>query len=195
MIERSPAIIAWKLPLYGVDPRGTTTLTSGGGGTAKYAGRPEGDPADDLRPPRRRQHRCPGGQYGYARLDPRSVVGADWSLWRVPAKSGTTGAAGPWTGGGDFTTHGPGTANPSPWNWSPKAMSTGGPDNRVVLVDPTSSWTYDLGGSLTSVAAVARQSDGAVIVYARGGDGALWSIRYRYPSDRGSWTSLGGSIR
>jgi hypothetical protein len=124
-----------------------------------------------------------------------TVVGADWSLWRVPAKSGTTGAAGPWTGGGDFTTHGPGTANPSPWNWSPKAMSTGGPDNRVVLVDPTSSWTYDLGGSLTSVAAVARQSDGAVIVYARGGDGALWSIRYRYPSDRGSWTSLGGSIR
>jgi hypothetical protein len=30
-------IIAWKLALYGVDPNGTTVLTSGGGGTAKYA--------------------------------------------------------------------------------------------------------------------------------------------------------------
>ena len=123
-----------------------------------------------------------------------TIVGADWSLWRVPAKSGTTGAAGPWVGGGAFTTHGPGTANPSSWNWSPKALSTGDVDNGVVLVDPGSSWTYDLGGSLTSVAAVARQPDGAVIVYARGGDGALWSIRYRYPSDMGAWTSLGGRI-
>ena len=61
-------------------------------------------------------------------------------------------------------------------------------------MDPGSSWTYDLGGSLTSVAAVARQPDGAVLVYARGGDGALWSIRYRYPADMGAWTSLGGRI-
>jgi len=44
------------------------------------------------------------------------------------------------------------------------------------------------------VAAIARQPDGAVLVYARGGDGALWSIRYRYPADMGAWTSLGGRI-
>jgi uncharacterized protein with LGFP repeats len=31
------AIIAWKFSLYGINPRGSTTLTSGGGGTSKYA--------------------------------------------------------------------------------------------------------------------------------------------------------------
>lgn len=123
-----------------------------------------------------------------------TIVGSDRNLWRVPAMSGASGAAGPWVGGGNFTTHGPGTANSSRWNWSPKALSIGDIENGLTLVDPGSSWTYNLGGTLTSVAAVARQSDGAVIVYARGGDGALWSIRYRWPSDVGAWTSLGGRI-
>src|SRR3712207_673322 len=30
-------IIAWKFSLYGVDPRGSTQLASGGGGTSRYA--------------------------------------------------------------------------------------------------------------------------------------------------------------
>ena len=38
MIDSVAAIIAWKFSLYGVDPRGTTTLVSGGGGTARSAG-------------------------------------------------------------------------------------------------------------------------------------------------------------
>jgi hypothetical protein len=37
MIDTVAAVIAWKFSLYGVDPKGTTTLTSGGGGTSKYA--------------------------------------------------------------------------------------------------------------------------------------------------------------
>ena len=37
MLEGVAQVIAWKLSLYGVDPRGTTRLVSGGGGTAKYA--------------------------------------------------------------------------------------------------------------------------------------------------------------
>nr|WP_220035785.1 N-acetylmuramoyl-L-alanine amidase [Modestobacter versicolor] len=36
MLDSVAAIIAWKLSLYGVDPKGTTQLTSGGGGTSKY---------------------------------------------------------------------------------------------------------------------------------------------------------------
>jgi hypothetical protein len=37
MLDSVAAVIAWKLSLYGVNPRGTTQLTSGGGGTSRYA--------------------------------------------------------------------------------------------------------------------------------------------------------------
>jgi uncharacterized protein with LGFP repeats len=59
--------VAWKFGLYGIDPRGTTVLTSGGGGTAKYAA------GVHVTLPTVFGHRdvgstaCPG-QYGYARL-------------------------------------------------------------------------------------------------------------------------------
>jgi hypothetical protein len=61
-------IIAWKLALYNVDPNGTTVLTSGGGGTAKYAA------GVRVTLPTIFAHRdvgatlCPG-QYGYARMN------------------------------------------------------------------------------------------------------------------------------
>lgn len=67
MINAVAAVIAWKLGLYGVNPRGTTTLISGGGGTARY---PAGTPVNL---PTIFGHRdvgnttCPGS-YGYARL-------------------------------------------------------------------------------------------------------------------------------
>jgi hypothetical protein len=37
MINMVAGVVAWKLSLYGVDPRGKVTLTSAGGGTARYA--------------------------------------------------------------------------------------------------------------------------------------------------------------
>jgi hypothetical protein len=37
MIDTVAAVIAWKLSLYGVDPHASTTLTSKGGGTSRYA--------------------------------------------------------------------------------------------------------------------------------------------------------------
>lgn len=67
MITAVVNVISWKLGLYGVDPRGTTTLVSGGGGTSKY---PAGE---SVTLPTIFAHRdvgsttCPG-QYGFARL-------------------------------------------------------------------------------------------------------------------------------
>ncbi|QXG77890.1 N-acetylmuramoyl-L-alanine amidase [Modestobacter sp. L9-4] len=66
-VDAVAAVIAWKFSLFGVDPRGTTQLTSSGGGTSRYASgvrvtlptvfghRDVGDTV------------CPG-RYGYARL-------------------------------------------------------------------------------------------------------------------------------
>lgn len=68
MLESVAKIVAWKLSLYRVDPRGTTQLTSGGGGTAKYAA------GTVVTLPTIFAHRdvgstaCPG-QYGYAKMD------------------------------------------------------------------------------------------------------------------------------
>ncbi|SDG09739.1 N-acetylmuramoyl-L-alanine amidase, partial [Klenkia brasiliensis] len=67
MVDAVSAIIAWKFSLYGVDPAGTVTLTSGGGGTSRYAA------GARVTLPTIFGHRdvgsttCPG-QYGYARL-------------------------------------------------------------------------------------------------------------------------------
>lgn len=67
MLEAVATTIAWKLSLYGVNPYGQTTLTSGGGGTSKY---PAGT---RVTLPTVFAHRdvgsttCPG-QYGYAAL-------------------------------------------------------------------------------------------------------------------------------
>ncbi|MGY1605529.1 N-acetylmuramoyl-L-alanine amidase, partial [Geodermatophilus sp. SYSU D00815] len=85
-------IIAWKFGLYRVDPRGTTVLTSGGGGTARYAA------GVRVTLPTIFGHRdvgataCPG-QYGYARLgdirtNVSSLVGtAGRTLLRTPENS------------------------------------------------------------------------------------------------------------
>ena len=68
MIDAVAAIIAWKFSRYGVDPRGTTVLTSSGGGTSKYTA------GTKVTLPTIFGHRdvgstaCPG-RYGYPQLD------------------------------------------------------------------------------------------------------------------------------
>ena len=76
MVDAVAAIIAWKFSLYNVNPTGTTTLTSSGGGTSRYAA------GQSVTLPTIFGHRdvgstaCPG-QYGYARLgEIRSKVAA-----------------------------------------------------------------------------------------------------------------------
>src|SRR3954454_12773469 len=68
MIETVASVVAWKLSLYGVNPRGRVTLTSAGGGTAKYA------KGVSVTLPTIFAHRdvgataCPG-KYGYSHMD------------------------------------------------------------------------------------------------------------------------------
>jgi hypothetical protein len=79
--------MAWKFGLFGVDPNGSTVLTSGGGGTARYAA------GTRVTLPTIFGHRdvgntsCPG-QYGYARLgDVRSRVTYSMSAVNNPVGS------------------------------------------------------------------------------------------------------------
>ncbi|WP_456940923.1 N-acetylmuramoyl-L-alanine amidase [Geodermatophilus sp. SYSU D00525] len=66
-VDAVAAVVAWKFSLYGIDPRGRTTLTSEGGGTSRYAR------GTSVTLPTLFGHRdvgstaCPG-RYGYARL-------------------------------------------------------------------------------------------------------------------------------
>jgi uncharacterized protein with LGFP repeats len=76
MLDVVADFIAWKLALYGVDPRGWTNLTSGGGGTSRYA------KGQVVALPTVFAHRdvgstaCPG-RYAYSRMDDvRSRVAA-----------------------------------------------------------------------------------------------------------------------
>jgi uncharacterized protein with LGFP repeats len=87
MIQAVSEIIAWKFALFGVDPRGTTVLTSGGGGTDKYA------VGVKVTLPTIFGHRdvgntaCPG-RYGYARLpEIRDRVAAIYAGIREPSIS------------------------------------------------------------------------------------------------------------
>ena len=84
MIEAVARVMAWKLQLYGVDPRGQAVLTSGGGGTSRYAA------GVRVTLPTIFGHRdvgntsCPG-QYGYAQLGPiRDRVAALIAAGNVP---------------------------------------------------------------------------------------------------------------
>jgi uncharacterized protein with LGFP repeats len=65
MIDSVAAIIAWKFSLYGVDPRGTTTLTSGG--TDKFAAGVRATLPTVFAHRDTKSTSCPG-RYGYARL-------------------------------------------------------------------------------------------------------------------------------
>ncbi|SDL60579.1 Uncharacterized conserved protein, contains LGFP repeats [Geodermatophilus siccatus] len=65
MIDSVAAIIAWKFSLYGVNPKGTTTLTSGG--TDKYAAGARVTLPTVFGHRDTKSTACPG-RYGYARL-------------------------------------------------------------------------------------------------------------------------------
>jgi hypothetical protein len=87
MLETVAHVIAWKFSLYRVNPRGTATLTSGGGGTARYTA------GTKVTVPAIFGHRdvgytaCPG-RYGYAHMgEIRNLVVAfmnDLSRWELP---------------------------------------------------------------------------------------------------------------
>ncbi|PRY51872.1 uncharacterized protein with LGFP repeats [Geodermatophilus tzadiensis] len=87
-VDSVAAVIAWKFALYNVDPRGSTVLTSGGGGTSRYAA------GVQVTLPTVFGHRdvgsttCPG-QYGYGRLPEirnRVTAAMAGSLQGIPAR-------------------------------------------------------------------------------------------------------------
>ncbi|MCW2683591.1 MAG: repeat protein, partial [Blastococcus sp.] len=86
-VDTVAAAIAWKFSLHGVDPRGSTVLTSGGGGTAKY------DPGVRVTLPTIFAHRdvgnttCPGDA-AYVRM--REL--GDLVASRLASAGGTIGA-------------------------------------------------------------------------------------------------------
>ncbi|HEY4630773.1 MAG TPA: N-acetylmuramoyl-L-alanine amidase [Blastococcus sp.] len=123
-----------------------------------------------------------------------SVVGTDLGIWRIPTASMTARPLGSWYGTGDFSGHGLGNANTSSAYWAPKALTAGGGDHSVFLVDPGSNWGAGLGGSLTSTASATRQPDNSVVVFARGTDNRLWMIRWA-SDGMGTWMPLDGSLR
>jgi hypothetical protein len=79
MLETVASVIAWKLSLYGVDPNGRTTLTSSGGGTARFAA------GQQVPLPTVFGHRdvgataCPGKNVYSKMGEIRAMVAARWS--------------------------------------------------------------------------------------------------------------------
>lgn len=115
MINAVSAVIGWKLSLYGVDPQGSTVLTSGG--TTKYAA------GTRVSMPTIMAHRdigstaCPG-RYGYAKMD------------EIRAAANVAGMASFVTAlYSDMMGRGPDEAGLSGWVSS---MSIGGKDRRTV---------------------------------------------------------------
>ncbi|GAB3199804.1 hypothetical protein GCM10027261_30400 [Geodermatophilus arenarius] len=103
VVDSVAAIIAWKFSLFRIDPRGTTTLTSSGGGTSRYAA------GVRVTLPTVFGHRdvgataCPG-RYGYARLGEirekaaRLIAGAQTPVTdRYDSDAGARAALGPAT--------------------------------------------------------------------------------------------------
>lgn len=181
MVSSVVAVVAWKLGMYGVDPLGTTRLTSGGGGTARY---PAGQ---TVTLPTIFGHRdvgstvCPG-QYGYARLpEIRSrVAGQSWppltdiSNVAVAAARATSGQT---------------------------TVVVRGADSMLYTLTRTASgeWgSYREVPTGVSSLGVAAFSDGANLHVAdRGVDGGYWVTYAPFdangvPTGWRPWTALGG---
>lgn len=75
-------------------------------------------------------------------------------------------------------------------------LTTAGTGHIVGLLDTTLGTTVSLGGVITSRAAMVRQPDGSVFVFARGQDNQLWvSIWYPNSGAANKWWALGGQFQ
>jgi hypothetical protein len=191
-------IIAWKFDLYGVDPYGSTSLVSGGGGTAKYSA------GTRVTLPTIFGHRdvgktvCPG-QYGYARL---GEIRDQVALLSTANPSGIT------TTVNDASTGF--IPDLSPVQLASVVAPNGattvfvrGADNSIWYRTGTGvSWNWTDWRSIpltnaTSGPAAVTWNGSQVDVVVRGGDGAYWrSIGWfdaaGRPGTFGAWVSMGG---
>ena len=141
VIDAVAAITAWKLGIYGVDPNGVTQLTSGGGGTSRYAA------GQVVTLPTIFAHRdvgnttCPG-QYAYNRMGQiRSAVSA-----RYVAPAGSpVGNLDTFSISGD-------TLNVAGWTFDPDDPGATVPLN--LLIDGVPAVEWQANGSRPDVGAV-----------------------------------------
>jgi hypothetical protein len=123
-----------------------------------------------------------------------SVVGMDNKVWQTGTGVTTPGPAGPWVGGGVFSSHAPTTNGASAAAGAVSLLSLGGTDHQVLLMDTSTGAVDDTGGTVTSLAGMTRLPDGSTLVLGRGLDEALWVSKYR-AGQSVSWKSLGGTVQ
>jgi hypothetical protein len=123
-----------------------------------------------------------------------SVVGMDNKVWQTGTGVTSPGQAGPWVGGGLFSSLAPASNGASAAAGAVSLLSVGGSDHEALLLDTATSAMVDTGGTVTSIAGMTRLPDGSTLVLGRGLDDALWVTRYR-AGQQPTWTSLGGVVQ
>lgn len=123
-----------------------------------------------------------------------SVVGMDNKVWQTGTGVTSPGQAGPWVGGGLFSSLAPASNGASAAAGPVSLLSVGGRDHEALLLDTSTSAMIDTGGTVTSIAGMTLLPDGSTLVLGRGLDDALWVTRYR-SGQRPTWTSLGGVVQ
>ena len=124
-----------------------------------------------------------------------SVIGMDDTVWQIGTTVTTAGPAGPWVGGGLFSSHAPASNGASAFSGPTSLFSLGGPDHEALLLDAATSGITDTGGTVTSIAGLTPLPDGKTLVLGRGLDNGLWVMRYRPGQTSATWASLGGVIQ
>jgi hypothetical protein len=148
-----------------------------------------------------RTHAAPSIEVDFVGGQDRYVVtamGTDGRVWRIPvnAQRNAPAAVGGWTAvPGSPRTLGPAALNTDSAAWGiPRVISSGGPGRSVLLIDAETGAADPLGGVGSSPANLAAQPDGAVAVFVRGEDGALWTNYVDPGGGVHGWVSLGGLV-
>jgi hypothetical protein len=121
-----------------------------------------------------------------------TVMGGDDRVWQVGTTTANAGPSGPWVGGSLRSSLGPSTSATSQYTASAPMLTLGNASHATVVLRPDGT-RATLGGGMTSIVAIARQNDGSYLLFGRGGDHAIWMVRYA-SGHGGNWVSLGGAI-
>ncbi|MFP5346595.1 MAG: N-acetylmuramoyl-L-alanine amidase [Actinomycetes bacterium] len=195
MVNAISRVAAWKLGMYGVSPTGSVTLTSAGGGTARYA------VGQRVTLPVIFGHRdvglteCPGNNL-YSQLPAiRTTVQQLQGTSQPPAAAKPVPRAvkySTWQSLGGAILGRPAAVAPAPGRLDVVAV---GSDKAVYLKSKSSSWSswQSLGGATDLSPAVSSWGSDRRDVFVRGQDRALWQRTYENGA-WSAWRSLGGTL-